>query len=327
VDKTKLVDPNDRSKHDAALLLLSQEEVKAHVQDWFGDFADLGIVVAYIDKQTRNTATYTLHINFKSINALSHALGQFAFLVRCGSASTAWGQSKNNPCGPARHAAPELLQFHCTLTPHQSKGLPQLLPEVERVVRDDMGLKAAAVWFPTTHDPGRQSELRSVTFNVLPRFADSANLRAAVQRLHQKFKLWGAVLRVHAPNHLELQRCNQCGQFGHSAPKCPLYNGIGLRLLFKAPLPWAALQELQHRTGATRGYLGASVEDMKPHRKVTLLFDATEDWTALFVHLEPVLDGLLHLLHEAPTEVKPYERQRECKECGSTERPHTCPFI
>ena len=101
-----------------------------------------------------------------------------------------------------------------------------------------------------------------------------------VERTHSKHQLWGGVVRVHAPNTAALRRCSQCARLGHDAEMCPQYNGLAIRLLFKQPVPFQQLLNMQSMVGAPRAHIGKGFEDLKPHRKVTLLFDLvsqTED--------------------------------------------------
>ena len=80
------------------------------------------------------------------------------------------------------------------------------------------------------------------------------------------------------------------------------------------------------------GYLSSGAEERAPHRKVTLVFDGDQqDQTQMRELLQQIVAdfSLLHirpLLQEEPRVVRPADRRRECRECGSLARPHQCPF-
>ena len=191
-------------------------------------------------------------------------------------------------------------------------------------------LKAAGVdhtyrWYPSSHS-GLLSH--KVTVCVLPRHISVEALTDTVHRIRSlKLKLCGGEVEVHAPNIPSLALCKECSQLGHGGQACPIYGGIAVRLLFKSTVSFPALQQLQADTGARSAYLGNSTSQMLPHRVVTLLFGAElSDPQRLVERMEPTMRKWRHALHEAPRQVDPKDRQRECRECGSLVKPHTCPF-
>ena len=82
-----------------------------------------------------------------------------------------------------------------------------------------MQLEYTALWFANSQHRQQSGAGQSVRviIKVLPRLAGAAQLRQDVERLHQRFKLWGGTLRVSAPNDPQLCRCSQCDQLGHQA--------------------------------------------------------------------------------------------------------------
>jgi hypothetical protein len=70
---------------------------------------------------------------------------------------------------------------------------------------------------------------------------------------------------MHAPNQPELSRCSQCDQLGHASPACPLYAGLATRFLFKQPIPFSAMRQMQQQLNARMGYLGSSMAESAPH--------------------------------------------------------------
>jgi hypothetical protein len=90
------------------------------------------------------------------------------------------------------------------------------------------------------------------------------------------------------------------------------------------------MRELIERLDARDGYLGASTDELAPHRKVPLLFDGDgEDEAALrpvLAKLVPLLPSLQDKLHTDPSVVNPKNRLRECVKCNSHSRAHECPF-
>ena len=93
------------------------------------------------------------------------------------------------------------------------------------------------------------------------------------------------------------------------------------------------LLDLQQRTGARAGFLGSSMDDLQPSRRLTLLFDIQEEdaaaLQALVLRVEPVILELkaLSALHQPPCFVNTRDRTRECKECGNLDKAHDCPFM
>lgn len=329
VDRSKLTSGSADAAHlDHALSLVDRNEMLEYLRGkWLTKLHGPSLAIAYTDPEVR---VKVLHLNFDSLDSLSAALQAYPFLCRCGTVFSAasWGHQAKC-CGPSKHQLPEMLQLRCTTTTQGNRDLSQLNGDIERLLKE-MKLEGSLFWSPPKVNPAQQQEVRYVMINVLPRFADLPSLSAAVERTHCKHQLWGGTVRVHAPNTASLRRCSQCAKLGHDAEACPQYNGLAVRLLFKQPVPFQQLMSMQLTAGAARAYIGRGFEDLKPHRKVTLLFDLaahTEDELhALYKRLEPLLEQVRPLLYQEPTEVKPMERHRECRECGSTLTPHSCAF-
>jgi hypothetical protein len=192
-----------------------------------------------------------------------------------------------------------------------------------------MQLEYTSFWIPSSANPAKHGTA-SLTINVLPRDTDAAQLRARIEQLHLQHQLWGGAVAIQAPNQRELVRCKYCQQLGHFGDGCPRYAGFAVRLLFKQPLPFAAMRALQPQLGARDGYLGASTDEHAPHRKVSLLFNGDSDDDAtlqpVLVKMTAVLPALIDKLHEAPSVVNPKDRLRECSKCNSRSRAHICPF-
>ena len=67
---------------------------------------------------------------------------------------------------------------------------------------------------------------------------------------------------------------------------------MGIRCLFKKPLPYSGLLVLQQQTNARGAYLGSSIEHRIPHHKLTLLFDCDDaDEKSLEVLFDRMMDG------------------------------------
>ena len=269
-----------------------------------------------------------VHVRFSSEVDLAAALASSPLLSRCGSISNkSWG-GPAMLCGLERHRLPELLRFSCSLSDKCDPA--QLLPTIDALLIQH-GLLHTNFWLPNSNNSDRQHGAR-VVFHVLPRLVSPADLSATIERLHLQCTLWGSKLHVEAPNTPALSRCRTCNGLGHAAERCPLYSGLCARLLFKKPLPHAALLTLVTHLGARGGYLASSVDTRTQHRKVTVLFDGGVDME--LSTLAPIISKLDqfdavhgHLLHEKISFVEPSNRLKECRECNQLQRvAHTCPF-
>ena len=208
-----------------------------------------------------------LHLNFNTHDGLVAALAAVPFLVRCSASSAAapgWGGPKH--CGLPRHQLPELLEMTCV--PSGKHNPAGLLDEVKRLLSQEMQLEYTALWFANSQHRQQSGAGQSVrvVIKVLPRLAGAAQLRQDVERLHQRFKLWGGTLRVSAPNDPQLCRCSQCDQLGHQASQCPLFAGVAVRLLLKQPASFAWLQSVSRRAEARLAYLGGGPERRRSSR-------------------------------------------------------------
>ena len=170
---------------------------------------------------------------------------------------------------------------------------------------------------------GRKPRDPRVVVYVLPRHIHQ--LEADINRLHRQFDFWGGKVRVHAPNTPRLVRCNQCDKLGHLDTKCPQYSGLGVRLLFEKPVPYARMQEVAAQAQARLGYLGSGIDEFAPHRKVTLLYDESITSEEILMRLNAIMNTVGPLLHSAPGLVTARERKSECRECNSS-GVHDCPF-
>jgi hypothetical protein len=293
-------------------------------QQWLTQLPPDAICVAYVDSRVR---VKTLHINFTTIDHLSTALKTYPFLSRCGVGGSTWGAPSR--CGLVKHLLPEMLQLRCHIGQRTDRDISNLHTDITSLLKE-MKLDGASHWFPPSTNPAQQAEVRYVVINVLPRFADEATLSQVINRLHEKHTLWGSVVRICAPNTPSLDRCTLCNGLGHKAHSCPMYDGLAVRLLFTQPVPYQQLLKMQTGVGAHRAYLGSGLDEVRPHRKVTLLFDdskSEDQLQDLYKRLEQLLVQVQPMLHQHPMAVNPIDRRRECPECGSLLRPHACPFM
>lgn len=313
---------DDALRYTEALALVGNPKaLRVHLAAWLKLQVE-DITIAYAPKQN----PLRLHINFRSLSALGHALLAHPFLVRCGSIGSEWSK----PCGDVKkQAQPELLQLSCI--PAHRPGMDKLMPDVTQLL-SDMSLQHTSFWFPSAASRANSSGAQEnrIVIYVLPR--NIAQLAEEIDRLHLKHELWGSKVRVQGMNTLALKRCNQCDNLGHNPDACVMYSGLALRLIGKKPLAYSLLQELQVRAGARTAFLGSGFDEMQPSRRLTLLFDMPtgkeeEHMTQLASRLLPLFDELLPLLHGPAQCVDIRDRTRECKECGSTQRPHECPFM
>ena len=329
VDQSRIAsDSADSAPHASALTHTDTALLRTHVAQWLFNIPIDTIAVAYVHHNR-------LHLNFSSSAGLAHALAAVPFLVRCGTAKQQGGSSwHQQPCGPVRHKLPELLQISCI--PTHTPPAQQLTDDVTKLL-SDMQLEHTALWFPASNDASR-THLRDtsprLTAYVLPRNINT--LAADIERIHQKFTLYGGAVKVQALNVPQLTRCTQCHELGHTEAVCPKYAGLAIRLLFKEPLPFASLRTLTEAVHARVGYLGSGVDEMAPSRRVTLLFDlpSSDEVDAhriameeVPMRFEPLMSSLQPLLAGDISVVRPKDRHRECRQCGSMERPHQCRFI
>jgi hypothetical protein len=111
-----------------------------------------------------------------------------------------------------------------------------------------------------------------------------------------------------------------------------MYNGLAIRLLMKDLISFHAVTLLASACGARIGFLGSSVDEMKPCRRVTLLFDVSSSESdevrmeQILTRLAPVVSMHKSLLFSEPTIVQTKDRHRECFECGCLAQVHECPF-
>ena len=318
VDESRLVPDTSDFREFRQAMDSSADRVAllGYVRQWLRDTPHDDLIVAHVPHGPRESAK--LHINFASFEALGRALARFPFLVRCGSMGTvsSWNTT---PCGLPRHECPEMLSFSVnTLTQGNPKDLDR---EVTRLLKE-MDVDYTAMWFTSaTILAGSNSNRKA--WSVLVRRVDK--LSELVHRLHHHHTLWGGKIRVHAPNSPKLIRCTQCDQLGHHVNKCTIYDGLAVRFLFKETASYHAVQQLVKMVGARAGFLGSGMEEVKPSRRVTLLFDAAEkDLSVIIGRVREVAGGLA--LHVNPYAVDVKDRQRECRECGDMTSPHECPF-
>ena len=329
VDEDRLpTDPNspDRKKFlEAIQLATDREALTAHVTRWIQHGTE-GICAVHIPPREKPR----IHLNFTSLHSLGFCLSRVPFLVRCGSLGTV-SQWNSKPCGPPRHKLPEML--HLTCTPTHPKQLARLAGDVKEMLAA-AGVEYTAFWFPKTNHERRVGDnIRAstrITLSVLPR--EISGLEEIITKMHSRVHLWGGALRVHAPNMPKLMRCSQCSRLGHHADHCSFYHGLAIRLLMKEPVSYHAMTTLAADAGARIGYLGSSVEELKPSRRVTLLFDVPHgeesagQTEGLVSRMEEVIKKHKSLLYEEPTIVQAKNRHRECRECGSMVAPHECVF-
>ena len=253
--------------------------------------------------------TRRLHINFTSPAGLARALERVPFLVRCGSIGTT-GVWNTVPCGPARHECLELLTFTCH--PTQPKQIAHLTDDVKSVLHG-IGIDYTALWFGTSR--GTNATMNRHTWYVLPRRIDG--LRSLIESVHNRHELWGGKIRVHAPNTPDLQRCTQCDALG-----------LAIRFLFKETCSFHGMKQLVAITKARAGFLGSSIDEMKPSHRVTLLFDGAdgteEAMKDIVARVKIGASACVLLSPPRPMDVR--DRKRECFQCGEMEKPHECPF-
>lgn len=318
VDGSKFAADSADAKQLATALALPESDtaaLKQHLVQWLTALpAAAEIAIAYCKNKQ-------VHVNFVSEKALTAALIAVPQLVRCGSAVTnSW--PKPAVCCMPKHSLRELLHFSCTPTaPGAGASLPG---EVEQLLRTGMQLSYTSFWFRSGFDANKADR---IVFSVLPRDIRFEALKTFVEQMHDKFQLWGGRLTIHAPNLPELSRCQSCRQLGHPASACSKYRGCGVRLLYKQPVSYQHMLDMQQRTGAKSAYLSHSVDCYQPHRKLTLVFEheSDEKFMEVMAAIVQHIAAERPFLHTEPSTVRPQDRQRECKEC-STIGTHACAF-
>ena len=222
VDESLLVSVEDKQQFEKAIALGGDcKALEAHVISWLQPSPD-DIHLTHIPQ---TDSRKLLHINYTAMEPLGRALLKSAFLVRCGTLGrtqgNAWGLKA---CGPAIKELPEKLQFSCV--PTTPKDRKQFESDAKMVLAQ-MQIEYTAMWsdppFQLRGGPA-QSSYRE-TFYVIPR--DITNLQSTIERVHDRFELWGSKLRVQAPKSAHLVRCNQCHKLGHHVNHCEMYEGHG----------------------------------------------------------------------------------------------------
>lgn len=285
-----------------------------------------GVVAASISHEHK---TQTVHLVFESYSALAAAMVKVPFLVRCGTTTDPSQWNRRKLCGASKQNLPELIKL--TFTPSQGFTSAQAKLDLESKLVEH-AIAFTSVWPSTSagrpRDERRPTGPLTLTFNILPRLIDEASLRNTIEKLGL-VEIGGSKLRVHALNTPSLERCPQCDALGHSANKCPQYTGKAIRLLMKAPVSIVFANGLARFLQASKVYVGSDFGELVS-RRVTFLFPEEEADEEIVRRLEPVIQQLdrEHKLHEAPASIPVgmHSRRSECEECGSTKRPHECPF-
>jgi len=288
----------------------------------------------------------TIHINFVSLAALGAALRHPAlpFLIRCGSTAMSRWNQYTKACGPSRDQLPELIRFSYT---------SPAAVNVE-VATKDMAVKLKQLGVVYTFLDVRSQPLEEDRAGVggrgrqgsgghrlagmlLPRDILTAHVLSIIEKLHGTIAVGGHTIRAHGPNSSATNRCNQCEQLGHMSKECALYDGLAVRFIFQRPVPYHFLRGLVKDTTARDGFLGSSIDDRRPSRRVTLLFDGEQvnedrDGRLAVVSVAvalclPSFQSLLAPHSPDPEIINIKDRTTECRECGSTQSPHECPFV
>jgi len=281
-----------------------------------------------------------LHLHFSTTALMLAASVALPALVRCCLVSTrAWSQQQRG-CDGERHEMTEMLVFTCH--PPSSVDFPQQaaqqLQHIKQLVQQEMNITVqsdAAIWtvnktmgVRSANGAAAAPQRLSIHFRVLPRVVGEQEMRALVDRIHGKHKLFGGTVFVHAPNSAACIRCSECDELGHHRQACDQYGGLAVRFLFNTPMPPWELDLMKNKLGANNAYLGNAIGTCTPSRIVTVLF-----------HTGPSVDIntlLARIQREAPTYanqtaqpirfVNTSQRHKECRECGNDDRAHTCPF-
>jgi hypothetical protein len=269
-------------------------------------------------------SNHQVHINFSSHESMAAALLRYPFLVQCGCVQTgSWTGKFSKACsGSDKHKLPELLHFTCQPKPSSSAKKP-LSSEDVKLILANMNLAFSTFWLPKEmKDPTRHS------IYVLPRMVLLPSLQAEIIRLHLQHELQGAKIRVQGANSKALRRCNQCDQLGHESDECVIYSGVALRFLFHKPVAHKFMCRLKSELTAKTGFLGSSVNEMCPSRRMTFIIDPAswdekqkDNFQQICVQLKQQ-----KVLFEDPKVVDVKHRHQECKECGNRSKTHQCPF-
>ena len=334
VDITRLGVPDsvDRLQFNAARTLASDRAaLTQHVLSWLTahysapDHNSLAGDVCGAHMPSREQER--LHINFTSVEALHRALVRCPFLVRCGSLSASAWQS-NKPCGPQRHLCPELIQL--SFTPVRAATSAEVEEKTKLLVAE-MKLDYTALWLSSSRAPtgSNKNATSRIQVNILPR--DASKVAAVVKQYLLQFGINDGKIRMQAPNSPDLCRCTQCDQLGHRSNKCVKYDGFAMRLPMKHPMSFHGMTQLVSILGARCGFIGSNMEEMKPSRRVTLLFDINATDLAqladVVTRIASVITSQQLDLFDTPYHLENIQhRSTECVECGSTDRTHACHF-
>ena len=302
----------------------SHDALVSHLADW------LKLDAANISAAYTEPAHRRIHINFRSIDALSSALRAAPLLMRCNAerSTSHWIRQPARQCGAKREEQQELVQLSATLV---ASVEPAALTAAITSLLTELQVDVQCFWL-TPKNRYDVDKSDTVTINLLPRDIRLDALAALVTKLEAEWNLFGRLWFVHAPRQPTLERCRTCKQLGHNASRCTRYNFLALRFLGKHPLPYSLLLQLLPLTGARGGYLGASLEERAPHCKLTLLFDGDADDAATqeqlvdrvsLLFLDP---EMARLFLELPCIVKPTQRHSECKQCNHHNGAHECPL-
>ena len=318
-DSVVCKDSTVKPKLDLALKMARQTELKeqlfAHIRSWLDP---LEFVTVYA-KETDNM----LHINCASHAAMAAAMLRFPLLVRCGCLRS----FSSRPCGSDKHRLPELLHLTCQPTHSQ----PMRAEDMRKLLKETMQLEYSTFWEQNTKLGAVPDPNPRLSIFVLPRTIDVEKLTQLVQQMHLQHEFRGAKVRVQGVNCKQLRRCSQCQQLGHEEATCPIYSGLALRFLANAqPFSYAALLEMKERTQARGAFLGSSVDERAPSRRLTLLFDP-ESWNSeAKLRLKQVISDTFGNFKESlqcdPKAFNVKLRHKECKQCGNVQRAHACPY-
>ena len=218
-----------------------------------------------------------------------------------------------------------------TFTPSYIMDQQKAESEVKKML-GDWKITFTTVWI-SQHRPAFDPAFRrpgppALTVNILPRLIRESAIRNVIEKLHMIAEIGGGKCRLHAPNTPALVRCQQCESLGHSSATCSMYEGRAIRLLMKTPVAIVWAKKLATEVQARAVYLGSDIHEILPSRRVTLLFDMTEE-QHIATRLEPFITLMRDkgLLMNAPHTVSVKSRSSECRECGSVIKPHICPFV
>lgn len=332
VMEESLIPVEMKVKVEKLLALTTQSSIETFGKNLLnGHISSIDISSIYIVRESK-----TIHINFVSITALGAALVNLPFLVRCGSTpQSRWNYTK--PCGPTRDNLPELIRFSYTCPS---------VPNVEATSKDmEVKLKQLGIaytFMDLRSQPmdeirrNNRSSSHRVSGSLLPRDITSAHMITIIDQLHGSSAVGGHTIRAHGPNQALTNRCNQCERIGHYSKDCQRYEGIAIRLCFKDPIPYKLLCDLITTTSARDGFLGSSIDERRPSRRVTFLFDSEKAEenrgpriNVIGVAMSlcfPSIQSLLAPHAPEPKVINVKDRTTECRECGSTLSAHECPF-